>query len=63
MTTEKLHTTNSASEQSLPRRVVRFLKDGRLLTRQLNSKQEKQRLFMVSLDVGYWSLSTVLPLR
>lgn len=37
MTTEKLQTTNSASEQSLPRRVVRFLKDGRLLTRQLNS--------------------------
>ncbi len=53
MTTEKLQTTNSASEQSFPRRVVRFLKDGRLLTRQLNSKQEKQRLFMVSLDVGY----------
>jgi hypothetical protein len=53
MTTEKLQTTNSAIEQNLPRRVVRFVKDGRLLTRQLNSKQEKQRLFMVSLDVGY----------
>lgn len=27
-----------AIEQNLPRRVVRFVKDGRLLTRQLNSK-------------------------
>lgn len=42
-----------AIEQNLPRRVVRYVKDGRLLTRRLNSKQEKQRLLMVSLDVGY----------